>query len=78
MEESVHWVSKPIAAALAIGLGAIGAGLGIYVFGLVRDMTGDYHLAFIMGGAALVSAALITMGLSEHRYSTRHKRESHV
>ena len=29
MEESVHWVSKPIAAALAIGLGAIGAGLGI-------------------------------------------------
>lgn len=56
----------------------IGAGLGIYVFGLVRDMTGDYHLAFIMGGAALVSAALITMGLSEHRYSKGHKRESHV
>ena len=29
MEEGVHWVSKPIAAALSIGFGAIGAGLGI-------------------------------------------------
>ena len=51
----------------------IGAGLGIYLYGLMRDVTGDYHLAFIVGGAALVSAALITMGLSEHRYSTRYQ-----
>ena len=51
----------------------IGAGLGIYLYGLVRDVTGDYHLAFVVGGIALVSAALITLGLSERRYSTRYQ-----
>lgn len=51
----------------------IGAAASIQLAGILRDMTGSYHLPFAMAGSLLVLATPSTLSIKEKKYSARYQ-----
>ena len=52
---------------------SIGGALSVLFAGVMKDLTGDYTVAFGAGGILLVAAAIVSYAIRERRYSSRYQ-----
>lgn len=57
---------------IALLVHQIGNGASVWLAGILYDTTGSYDIAFGLGTAALIGAALVSFGIAERRYSSRY------